>query len=488
MNQVDAVPVERHPWPGNAKGLRKLTVPTAAKFIRRRIHDPRFRARAGQVLRDAGFPKGVQARCEALRLHVKSVTDYAADPLMSELVVDAEISLCMPEPDGSPAKMCMPLVDCDDAMVAVLSLVGATGYDVRLLLLEYGGGKQVHLMGAVKDERGQWLEVDVTTDKQVGHVSWAKTRTLIDPFDPKMMEAGEFIGGAFIGAGRASASLPPMDPAMRVAGAGAASVSDVLSYRALWDDYVQQTVCAYNVLAWALGFLIQGQPVPTNIDTTALPAIPYCSRAILNWDVTGPIVDTTQFADNPPTVQQLTSVQAAATTSAAALLDKWNVWSGLSDLEIVDDASKILASYQDTVIQVGSVERPFLARFAPALAATIPQGPNQSTQAQVIAQLEAAQIVAGNVLTVFGIGIDGVIQSTANLSQWTAEHAAKLGNSASGLVQFLLSPWTLSIIAIVFVGGVGYVLYKADAVAKIAGSLTPFARETKKTKKKKKRK
>jgi hypothetical protein len=482
VNASPDVPIERAPWPGNAKGLRRYTVPTAAKFIRKRIHDPRFRARAGQVLRDAGFPKSVRAKSEALRQYVKSITDYAADPLMSEMVVDPEITLCLPD-----AKMCMPIGDCDDFMCAVLALIGAAGMDVNLLLLEYGGGKQVHLMGAAKDERGQWLEVDVTTDKPVGHNSWAKTRTYIDPFDPKMMEEGEFKGGAFIGAGKAH---DPTDPAIRTTGAGAGSVSDVLSYRALWDDYVLQTVCAYEVMAWALGLLAAGQTVPAAIDLTyaGIAGIPYCVRTIPTWDITGSLIDTTQFGDNPPTPAELSAVQNACTTSATSLLSRWNAYANSSDLEIVDNAAQILTAYQSAVNDTATVERPYIARYAPGIATVLPQGPNESAQAQLIAQLQAAQIVAGNVLTIFKIGVDGVLDSTATLSQWTAKQADRIADSATGLVGFLTSPWTLGVVALTLVGGVVFVIYKADQVAKIAGAVQPFrfgAGEKKKHKKRK---
>lgn len=262
----------------------------------------------------------------------------------------------------------------------------------------------------------------------------------------------------------------------RGVGAGAASPGDVLSYRALWDDYVLQTVCAYNALAWALGFLIQGQSPPNTIDVTAsqIAGIPYCVRSIPTWNYQLPIVDVSQFGDNPPTVAELTSVQAAASASAASLLSRWNVWSGMSDYEIVQAAPQILTSMQAVVSDVGNTERPYLSKYSPSLGAAIAQGPSQSKQAQIIAQLEGAKIVAGGVLTVFGFGVQGAIQSTANLAQWTTEHAKELGGGVTGLAAFLLSPWTIGIAGALIVGSVGLAIYNADKVAKLTSAFRPI--------------
>lgn len=266
--------------------------------------------------------------------------------------------------------------------------------------------------------------------------------------------------------------------ARAIYGAGDASPGDVLAYRALWDDYVLQTVCAYNALAWALGFLIQGQSPPNTIDVTAsqIAGIPYCVRTIPTWNYQLPIVDTSQFGDNPPTVAELTSVQTAATTSAASLLDRWNVWSNqnLSDYEIVQDAAQILTSMQGVVSDTGNTERPYLSKYSPSLGAAIVQGPSQSKQAQIIARLEGAKIVAGGVLTVFGFGVQGAIQSTESLGQWTAQHAKDLGEGATGLAAFLLSPWTIGIAAVLIVGSAGLAVYNADKVAKLTAALRPI--------------
>jgi hypothetical protein len=215
-DQAAGVKVERHPWPGNAEGIRKHTIPTAAKFVRDGMHTPSVRALAGQILRDAGFPEGVRERAEAIRKHVKSCTSYAPDPQLSEFVQSAVKTLCIDEGDGA---LCSPLVDCDDAMVACQALIGAAGMSAFLMLLDYGPGIQPHVMGAVKDEQGRALEVDVTTDHGVGHVSYARKKTLVDPLDPSVAPT-DHPGGSFIGVGLPGEPMHDITPSLESVGAG----------------------------------------------------------------------------------------------------------------------------------------------------------------------------------------------------------------------------------------------------------------------------
>lgn len=202
------VKVDHRPWPGNKAGLR-ITREVMAKKIREGMHTPSVRALAGQILRDAGFPKTIQAKAEAIRSYVKSHVDYAPDPMFSEMVVAAPVTLCLP--DGI---MCMPVADCDDATVACQSLIGAAGMDARFFHIEYGGNVQTHMMGAVKDEANRWLEVDATTDRRVGYETKCSRKALVDPFDDKTFDITGAGGGSFIGVGKAfGADGKPWDTA-----------------------------------------------------------------------------------------------------------------------------------------------------------------------------------------------------------------------------------------------------------------------------------
>ncbi|HXB28130.1 MAG TPA: hypothetical protein VNV25_25595 [Gemmatimonadaceae bacterium] len=221
------VKVDHRPWPGTKPGLR-ITREQMAKKIREGMHTPSVRALAGQILRDAGFPTTIRAKAEALRSYVKKNVGYAPDPIFSEMVVAAPVTLCLD--DGI---MCMPIGDCDDATVACQSLIGAAGMDARFFHIDYGSGVQTHMMGAVRDETGKWLEVDATTDRPVGYETSCTRKVLVDPFDDKTFDlmgaaGGSFIGvgKAFVGAGKAWDALPMHGYASailgRSVGAGAA--------------------------------------------------------------------------------------------------------------------------------------------------------------------------------------------------------------------------------------------------------------------------
>ncbi len=190
------VKIDHRPWPGTKPGLR-ITREQMAKKIREGMHTPSVRALAGQILRDAGFPTTIRAKAEALRSYVKKHVAYAPDPMFSEMVVAAPITLCL---DGV---FCMPIADCDDATVACQSLIGAAGMDARFFHIDYGAGVQTHMMGAVRDEPGKWLEVDATTDRPVGYETSCTRKVLVDPFDDKTFDLMGAAGGSFIGVGKA---------------------------------------------------------------------------------------------------------------------------------------------------------------------------------------------------------------------------------------------------------------------------------------------
>ena len=65
------VPTQTVSWPGNAAGVQKLTIPTMAKYIVEGGDDPGMRSMAGNILRQAGFPKKKRAIAQALLDYVR---------------------------------------------------------------------------------------------------------------------------------------------------------------------------------------------------------------------------------------------------------------------------------------------------------------------------------------------------------------------------------------------------------------------------------
>lgn len=436
-DQAAGIKAERRPWPGNKPGLR-ITREEMARRIRDGIHTPSVRAMAGQILRDAGFPKSVRDKAEALRQHVKKVVDYAPDPPMSELVASAPVSLCL---DGA---LCMPIGDCDDMTVACQSLIGAAGMDARFFHIDYGDGIQVHMMGAVKDERGDWLEVDVTTDFGVGHKTNCRRKALIDPFDAATFDIpGDRAGGSFIGVGKPhEVKVVPMREAIfgaRAIGAGATPM-DVLRYRVMWDQYVLDTVSSANECASAFAAVAAQQT-------------------------------------DPALKSNLAGQGQAIGTQSADILALWNTWHDQSDASIVVNAEAILKSQQDVVLDAGALRQQMTqGPLTCALTYHDSQGnvvqatpgPDQSTQAQVIAYLEGLGIIAGGSLQILGRSAGGALQETGSAAQYLAS-----GTS------WLLSPWTWAIAGTLLVGSVVVIVWNADKIANVVKAAAPFAGERK---------
>ena len=404
---VTSAPVQTSPWPGNAHGLKRFTIPTAARFIVQGGDNPKVKGKATQILQAAGFPRKKRDIAQCVLDWVRKNFGYIEDQTLREWIQSAVVSLCLEDE-------CIVAGDCDDHQVLMGALLRALGVDVKLALIE-NSGSQAHVLVVFQSDDGRWLEIDSTVpDRPIGHVSMGR-KTLFDPHDPKVAPT-DLPDGAFIGVGRAMVESGTVDPAMRLVGAGAITPGDVLAYRAMWNAYVVQTACALSVQAWAAGVQATTGTPPTVIDFTQ----PACECAgdvtptdpnAQGWgyEVTSGIFDTSSFAMQPPSAALLNTFAQASADQAQSLLDQWNIESGLTDAQIVQAAPQILGSMQDTVVQCGRVFRPALVNYSPGLAAAIAPGADTSLQKQVIAQLEGANIELRGKLDILQTGVGGVI-------------------------------------------------------------------------------
>jgi hypothetical protein len=193
-DQARGIRVTRKPWPGNGPAGDRVTFGEMASRILEGSRTPSIRGLAGQILRDAGSPEGDSARVSALRDYMFKTVLYAPDPPLTEMIQAATVTLCTP--DG---KLCVPIGDCDDLTVALASLIGACGLEVRILALDYGPGIQPHVLLEFRGARGGWTTVDPSPPyTPVGYRPRAQKYTVIDPFDPQHTPTsspdGEFVG------------------------------------------------------------------------------------------------------------------------------------------------------------------------------------------------------------------------------------------------------------------------------------------------------
>jgi hypothetical protein len=444
----DGHPVVATPWPGNSKGISELTIPTMCKFIVRGGDHPKVRRVMSHILKDAGFPKTAFEKASVIRQHVRGAIGYIEDQELREFVQAPWVTLCQ---DGDD-KSCSPTGDCDCIASAVGALLRAAGLKVRVLHIKYYGGAQDHISIAVETERG-WLEADATIDSDLKPITKAAKVTMIDPFDPKYVPAGEG-AGLFIGVGRHAEPRWDYVPSMERVGAGLVTPGDILAYRAAWNEYVLDTVRA----GLECGAAYQG-------------------------------VAAEKQATDPTTAATLAGIGTATTNAANSLLSQWNVFANTSDSTIVLQGATILQSFQATVLAAGANRASMTTGTLKCqlnyvndqgVVVDCVPGVDPSVQAQIIARIEGLGILASGILQILVTAAGDALVTVGSASTWLAEHG-------KNLVAFTLSPWVWGGIVVSVVGLGALLIYNADKVGKAVASVSPLHAGEKKRKKRRNR-
>lgn len=444
-----AAPITREPWPKGARAQNEKTILNMAKYIAVGSRSDGIRSRLAQALDAAGIPRSarpsVREMAAAADAWVTENVRYASDPVLAELIQDPRVTACTAD---APGGACTPMEDCDGHVVLVLAMLASVGVEVRIVAITYAPSVQPHVKGAAKDESGRWLRIDTTTVDAVGHASRGGTERLIDPFDPKIAPPG-IAGGEYIGVGKAPSYVPESPTYLdalygRRVGAGATPM-DILRYRAMWDQFVLDTVRSANECAGAFAALAAQQ-------------------------------------SDPKLKANLASQGQAIQTQSSDILQLWNTWHDQSDASIVVNAADILKSQQDVVLDAGNLRQqmtqgPLTCALsyhdAQGNIVQATPGPDESTQAQVIAYLEGLGILAAGTLQVLGRAGGGALQTVGDAAQYLAK-----GSS------WILSPWTWGIAGTLLVGTVVVVVYNADKVGRLVAAARPGVAELRRKKKK----
>lgn len=189
--QMPAVPYVRKPYPDGEAGIRMSLEQICAK-VKESSPTPVFRSFAGNILRQAKFPRTNEEKARTLYDHVKATVGYTHDPPGTELVQAAPITLCV---EGAP--ICIPIGDCDDIVCALASLCAACGLEVEIVRQFFGDGHQQHVICEVRLENGKWFPLDATTSRFIaGEKAKASKETRMNPWrdgSPAGLQA-EFVG------------------------------------------------------------------------------------------------------------------------------------------------------------------------------------------------------------------------------------------------------------------------------------------------------
>jgi len=100
------VPFVREPYPEGEAGIQKSLEEMCVK-VRESAPMPVFRSFAGNILRQAHFPRSNKEKSSAFFKHVQKTVGYTHDPPGTELIQSPMITLCV---EGAP--VCIPIEDC----------------------------------------------------------------------------------------------------------------------------------------------------------------------------------------------------------------------------------------------------------------------------------------------------------------------------------------------------------------------------------------
>lgn len=187
------VRVVRESYPEGEAGIQKSLRTICAK-VREGAPTPIMRSFAGNVLRQAGFPRTGREKGTVLCNHVKNSVGYAHDPPGTELIQSAAVTLCV---EGAP--VCIPIEDCDGIVTALATLCASSGMEVEIVRQFFGNDHQQHVICEVKLEDGTWFPLDATSPKlQPGQKAHAVKETRMNPWGGEsvtgLSDQAEFIG------------------------------------------------------------------------------------------------------------------------------------------------------------------------------------------------------------------------------------------------------------------------------------------------------
>jgi len=208
-------------------------------------------------------------------------------------------------------------------------------------------------------------------------------------------------------------------------GLGVVTPGDVLSYRAMWNQYVLDTVASAQ----------------------------HCATYYQN---------ASQNISDPQTKATLQSLASENNAQASDLLAMWNIFAGKDSAFIVLQAAQILKSYQQTVITAGQVRgnitsgayacdlvltctdqgSPSPACGAAGQLVQATPGADPSVQAQVIARIEGLGILTSGVLQILVETGENTLAAAGSAAQWVASNADKA-------VSALATPWPWIVITTV---------------------------------------
>lgn len=189
---VQGVKTDARPHPAGKKGA-KLSLKEVAERAWKARMSPRLRAWVSQELHKAGVSRGgrrEKAQC-ILDAYRKKVP-YLADPLLGEFMATPDQLLCLDE-----GGLCIIGGDCDEATITLVAAVMCIGIPGMVIGSSHRDPAEVptHVFGAFKDDLGDWVMMDGTTNLPIGQTAPHAREWWVEPGEKaKELGEGDFVG------------------------------------------------------------------------------------------------------------------------------------------------------------------------------------------------------------------------------------------------------------------------------------------------------
>jgi hypothetical protein len=225
-------------------------------------------------------------------------------------------------------------------------------------------------------------------------------------------------------------------------GMGLGDVGDLLSYRQMWEPFIQAHLELWRDLNERLESIPEASKCPAGIFAASQ-------------------ID----ASLPETVRSFcaslsVSRMMISATDPRGIQTQWNAWKDKSSADMLVGADQMLKWHQDVVLRVGGTYKTDLVGISKlwGLEVTLPPVPSFSTQQEIIARIEGAYVATKGVLQLIGYGSGEALMLAPNAVTAAAEG---LTETAREIRETVSKPvvWIGVAAVVAVVGGVLYVYY-----------------------------
>jgi len=189
---VPGVQTDARVHPAGKKGARMSLKEVAERAWKARM-SPRLRAWVTQELAKCKVSTGGRRQKAACVLAAfRKKVPYVADPVMGEFMATPNQVLCLDE-----GGLCIVGADCDECSITLAAAMMSIGIDAMIIGSSHHEpfDHPTHVFMAFKDDLGDWVRMDGTTEHPVGSAPPRIREFWVEPGESaKVSGEGDFVG------------------------------------------------------------------------------------------------------------------------------------------------------------------------------------------------------------------------------------------------------------------------------------------------------